>query len=48
MQREFQDSVALAFNRIGHQDNTLLLIHGWGCDHTTLLRQQMFFERFIL
>ncbi|WP_161557695.1 alpha/beta fold hydrolase [Acidisarcina polymorpha] len=44
MQNKLRDSVPLAFSKSGDQENALLLIHGWGCDHTTLLRQQTFFE----
>ena len=44
MQNRVRNGVRLAFSRSGDQDNTLLLIHGWGCDHTTLQRQQTFFE----
>ena len=44
MQNKLRDSVPLAFSKSGDQESALLLIHGWGCDHTTLLRQQTFFE----
>ena len=44
MERKLRDSVLLAFSRSGDYDRVLLLIHGWGCDHTTLLRQQNVFE----
>ena len=45
MDKRIRDGVNLAFSRSGDWDSVLLLIHGWGCDHTTLLRQQSFFER---
>ncbi len=44
VQTILRDGVGLAYSRSGDQDRVLLLIHGWGCDHTTLLRQQTFFE----
>ena len=44
MQNRVRNGVRLAFSRSRDRDNTLLLIHGWGCDQTTLQRQQNFFE----
>ncbi len=44
MQRRLRDSVALAYSKSGDQYDSLLLVHGWGCDHTILIRQQTFFE----
>lgn len=43
MQKKIRDGVALAFHDNETSKNALVLIHGWGCDHTTLLRQQAFF-----
>ena len=45
MQTKRRDGVALAFSVSGDNESTLLLVHGWGCDHTTLLEQRSFFER---
>jgi pimeloyl-ACP methyl ester carboxylesterase len=44
MHKTLRDGVGLAYSKSGDQDRVLVLIHGWGCDHTTLLRQQTFFE----
>jgi pimeloyl-ACP methyl ester carboxylesterase len=44
VQKILRDGVELAFSTSGDQESVLLLIHGWGCDHTTLLQQQAFFE----
>ena len=43
MERKLRNSVPLAFRMGGTKPDVLLLIHGWGCDHSSLLRQQEFF-----
>jgi pimeloyl-ACP methyl ester carboxylesterase len=43
MQKKSRDGVPLAFYDNGTSKRAFVLIHGWGCDHTTLLRQQAFF-----
>jgi pimeloyl-ACP methyl ester carboxylesterase len=44
MQLRYRDGIALAFTDSGIHQNALVLVHGWGTDHTSLLRQQSFFE----
>ena len=43
MQQKIRDGVPLAFDDNETPSSALVLIHGWGCDHTVLLRQQAFF-----
>ena len=43
MQQKVRDGVPLAFDDNETSNSALVLIHGWGCDHTVLLRQQAFF-----
>ncbi len=43
MQNKIRDGVPLAFDDNETSNSALVLIHGWGCDHTVLLRQQAFF-----
>ena len=43
MQKKIRDGVPLAFQDNGTSKSTFVLIHGWGCDHATLLRQQAVF-----
>ena len=38
-----RDGVSLAYAEAGTSEDVLVLIHGWGCDHRTLMRQQTFF-----
>jgi pimeloyl-ACP methyl ester carboxylesterase len=45
MQIRHKDGIALAFSDSGPRENALVLVHGWGTDHTSLLPQQSFFER---
>ena len=44
MLNKIRDGVSLAYADVGDSEDVLVLIHGWGCDHTTLMRQQMFFS----
>ena len=43
MQKKIRAGVPLAFDDNQTANSALVLIHGWGCDHTVLLRQQAFF-----
>ena len=45
MQKKIRDEVALAFTDSRQTGNPLLLIHGWGCDHSTLACQEEFFSQ---
>ncbi|MBB5060645.1 pimeloyl-ACP methyl ester carboxylesterase [Granulicella aggregans] len=45
MQKKLRDGISLAFTDSGESGSPLLLIHGWGCDHTTLQYQEEFFRR---
>jgi hypothetical protein len=44
MQKAPRNGVSLAFQDNESPESALMLVHGWGCDHTTLQRQQSFFE----
>jgi pimeloyl-ACP methyl ester carboxylesterase len=44
MQVKHRDGVALAYTDKGVGKHALVLVHGWGTDHTSLLQQQTFFE----
>ena len=43
MKKLIRDGVALAFEDTSGGKSVLVLVHGWGCDHRTLSRQQAFF-----
>jgi len=45
MQKKTRNGISLAFEDSGSSKDALVLIHGWGCDHTTLTRQQEFFTK---
>ena len=44
IQKKVRDGVPLSFHDNESRKSALVLIHGWGCDHTTLLQQQAFFS----
>jgi pimeloyl-ACP methyl ester carboxylesterase len=45
MQTKIRDGVSLAFRDNGSSGSALVLIHGWGCDSTTLRKQEEFFSK---
>ncbi len=45
MQKLVRDRVSLAFHDNEGSGDVIMLVHGWGCDHTTLWKQQTFFAK---
>lgn len=45
MQQRLRDGIALAFTDNAGVGTPLMLIHGWGCDHTTLKHQDAYFRK---
>ena len=45
IKRLYRCSTALAYEDSGSSPSVLVLIHGWGCDSSTLSRQRRFFEQ---
>ena len=45
MQLIRKDGIALAYEDSNSDRPPMLLVHGWGCDHTSLAAQAMFFSK---